>query len=73
MSKDGTTQTKFQAPGTRASYRLGNEPETNLELQFNYNYKMSKDKTDKAYVQGIFMLDGFKRHGSSNDFTVSNQ
>ncbi len=72
MSKDGTTQTKFQAPGTRASYRLGNEPETNLELQFNYNYKMSKDKTDKAYVQGVFMLDGFKRHGSSNDFTVSN-
>jgi len=72
MSKDGTTQTKFQAPGTRASYRLGNEPETNLELQFNYNYKMSKDKTDKAYVQGVFMLDGFKRHGSSNDFSVSN-
>ena len=35
MSEDGTTQAKFQAPGTRAVYRLGNEPDTNMELQFN--------------------------------------
>ena len=72
MSKDGTTQAKFKAPGARASYRLGNEPDTDLELQFNYNYKMSKDKTDNAYVQGVFMLDGYKTHGSSSDFSVSN-
>ena len=38
FSDGGSTQAKFQAPGTRASYRLGNESDTNLELQLNYKY-----------------------------------
>ena len=29
MSEHGETQAKFQAPGARAKYRLGNEPENN--------------------------------------------
>lgn len=72
MSENGTTQAKFQVPGTRAAYRLGNEPDTNLELQFNYNYDMSKSESDKSHVQGIIMLDGYKTHGESNDFSVGN-
>lgn len=68
MSESATSQAKFQAPGTRASYRLGNEPDTNLELQLNYNYEVND--SDNSYIQGIFMLDGYKPHGESNDFTV---
>lgn len=72
MSENGSTQAKFQAPGTRASYRLGNEPDTNLELQLSYNYKMNDFEFDNSHIQGIFMLDGYKEHGESNDFTVGN-
>ena len=70
LSESGNTQAVFQAPGARGKYRLGNEPETNMELQLNYNYAMSDSEPDKAYVQGIIMLDGFKRHGDSNDFAL---
>lgn len=72
LSESGTTQAKFQAPGTRAAYRLGNEPDTNLELQFNYNYDMGKSESDKSHVQGVIMLDGYKAHGESNEFSVGN-
>lgn len=70
MSESGTTQAKFQAPGARAKYRLGNEPETNMELQLNYNYEMNQAEYENSHIQGIIMLDGFKPHGESNDFTV---
>lgn len=72
LSESGNTQAIFQAPGARAKYRLGNEPETNMELQFGYRYKMSESELDQAYVQGIVMLDGFKRHGESADFAIDN-
>lgn len=72
MSESGNTQAKFQAPGARAKYRLGNEPETNMELTLKYNYDMDNSGDDKAHVQGVIMLDGFKAHGDSNSFTVDN-
>jgi len=72
ISESGNSQAKFQAPGTRAKYRLGNEPETNMELQLNYNYELNDSEFEKKHVQGTIMLDGFKSHGESNDFTVDN-
>ena len=68
FSETGTTQARFQAPGARAAFRLGNEPDTNLELQLNYNYVV--DKTDNSHVQGVFMLDGYKPHSESGDFSA---
>lgn len=72
MSESGDTQAKFQAPGARAKYRLGNEPETNMELQLNYSYDLNDPESENSHVQGVIMLDGFKSHGASNDFTVDN-
>lgn len=72
MSEHGYTQAKFQAPGARAKYRLGNEPETNMELKFVYNYKMNDPEAENGHIQGVIMLDGFKNHGDSRDFTVDN-
>ncbi|RDH84592.1 MAG: hypothetical protein DIZ80_03750 [endosymbiont of Galathealinum brachiosum] len=71
-SESGATQAKFQAPGARAKYRLGNEPETNMELQLTYTYDMKEPENENSHVQGIIMLDGFKHHGESNSFTVDN-
>lgn len=68
FSEAGTNQSRFQAPGTRSAFRLGNEPDTNLELQLTYNYEI--DPAEGSHVQGIFMLDGYKAHGESNEFSV---
>ena len=68
FSEAGTTQSRFQAPGTRSAFRLGNEADTNLELQLNYNYEI--DPIEGSYVQGVFMLDGYKTHGESNEFST---
>ena len=72
LSEHGNTQAKFQAPGARAKYRLGNEPETNMELKFIYSYDMKDPEAENAHIQGVIMLDGFKNHGDSTDFTVDN-
>lgn len=71
-SESGNTQALFQAPGARAKYRLGNEPETDFELQFNYTYKTNSPEFPKSYVEGVIMLDGFKPHGETNDFSIGN-
>lgn len=72
MSQGGNTQAKFQAPGARSIYRLGNEPETDLELQLDYKYEMKDPEYENSHVQGVIMLDGFKNHGETNSFTVGN-
>jgi len=70
LSDGGSTQAHFQAPGTRATYRLGNEADTNLELQLNYNYELNQPDNNNAQVQGIFMLDGYKAQGESNELSA---
>ena len=71
-SEKGATQAKFQLPGARAKYRLGNEPETNMELKLVYNYEIPEQALTDANVQAVIMLDGFKSHGDSASFTVDN-
>lgn len=68
FSEAGRTQSHFQAPGTRSAFRLGNEPDTNLELQLNYNYEV--DASENSLIKGVFMLDGYKADGESNSFAA---
>ena len=70
LSQSGTNQARFQAPGTRAAYRLGNEPDTNLQLTLKYNYDINQPENENSHVQGIVMLDAYKAHGESNDLAV---
>lgn len=70
MSQGGNTQAKFQLPGARSKYRLGNEPETDLELELDYKYKMKDPEYKNSHIQGVVMLDGFQAHGNTNDFSV---
>lgn len=70
FSEDGQTQAKFQLPGARSKYRLGNEPDTNMELQFDYTYKLKDPQNKNANIKSVIMLDGFKNQGESNDFSV---
>lgn len=72
FSDQGKTQTRFIMPGARGKYRLGNEPETNMELAFLHTYKLEEDASSDANITTNIMLDGFKSHGDSGDFTVSN-
>ena len=72
MSQGGNTQAKFQAPGARGKYRLGNEPETDIELQLDYKYAMKDPEYKNSHIKGVFMLDGFQTHGNTNSLTVGN-
>lgn len=71
LSEGGNTQTLFQAPGARSQYRLGNEPDLSIELQLDYKYKLKSTEFQNSYIEGIIMLDGFNRHGESNDLSVA--
>lgn len=71
FSEDGDTQAKFQLPGARAKYRLGNEPDTNMELQFDYTYGLKDPENKDAHIKSVIMLDGFANQGDSNSFSLS--
>ncbi|MBI2381263.1 MAG: carbohydrate porin [Gammaproteobacteria bacterium] len=66
-SEDGHGQAAFQAPGSKAKYRLGNEPDAFGELGLDYRYTTS-DGEDAPYWQGVVMLDAFAEHGNSSQF-----
>lgn len=68
FSQHGDTQAKFQLPGARAKYRLGNEPDTSLELEFDYTYKLTSPENKNANIQSVFMLAGYANQGDSNNF-----
>ena len=71
FSKNGETQAKFQLPEARSKYRLGNEPDTSIELKFDYTYQLKDPENPNANIQSIIMLEGYKAHGDSNDFNES--
>lgn len=72
VSDQGKTQARFIMPGARGKYRLGNEPETNMELAVLHNYQLQDAQSPDANITTYIMLDGFKSHGESSDFTVDN-
>lgn len=68
-SEDGGPQAQFQAPSARSKYRLGNEPDANLELAVSHRYRMEpelKSPTVHTYV----MIDGYAAH--NDDFEFNN-
>ena len=72
LSEHGESQALFQLPGARSKYRLGNEPDTNIELQLNYTFELKEPENKGANIQSVIMLDGYKRQGESNDFALDN-
>jgi len=61
VSEGDTSQARYILPGARAKYRLGNEPETNVELTLKYAYKpLGEDKK----IELVAMRDGFANHGT---------
>lgn len=61
VSEGGTSQARYIAPSARAKYRLGNEPETNVELALKYAYS---PKGENKRFELIVMRDGFASHGT---------
>lgn len=74
-SEDGNTQAKFIAPGAQSKYRLGNEPDTNIEIEFDYRWYVEKAETycdASPYTEFVFMLDTFAAHGNESDLEMDN-
>ena len=56
VGDDGTSQERFQAPGTGAAYRLGNEADTYIETGFSY-FHLTEDRDADSPIFGThFML-----------------
>ena len=57
LNGKGGQQVAFQAPGTEAKYRLGNEAETYGELIFVNNWLNPERDSDKAWMRTEFMIE----------------
>ena len=55
IDEDGTKQSRFQAPGAPAAYRLGNENDTYLETAFSW-YHLDEEKQNPPIFGTHFML-----------------
>ncbi len=58
QSSGGGTQARFQAPGARAGYRLGNEAHIGLEVGINFSYPLDETQTKK--IEALFFIADFK-------------
>jgi maltoporin len=57
LNSDGGQQVAFQAPGTEAKYRLGNEAETYGEFIFVNNWLNPNDHPGQAWVKTEIMVE----------------
>jgi len=57
LNSDGGQQVAFEAPGTEAKYRLGNEAETYAELIFVDNWLNPDHDSNKAWMKTEFMVE----------------
>ena len=55
VDEDGTSQSRFKAPGAPSAYRLGNENDTYMETGFSW-YHLNEDKADPAVFGTHFLL-----------------
>lgn len=58
LNSEGGQQVAFQAPGTEAKYRLGNEAETYGEFIFVNNWLNPDEHPDQAWVKTEIMIEG---------------
>ena len=57
LNSDGGQQVAFQAPGTEAKYRLGNETETYGEFIFVNNWLNPEEHPDQAWIKTEIMIE----------------
>jgi maltoporin len=55
VGDDGTSQERFQAPGSGAAYRLGNEKDTYLETGFSY-FHLDEDRDSDSPIFGTHIM-----------------
>lgn len=66
QSSGGETQARFQAPGATAAYRLGNEPDTNMELGSHFSYPLDGEKT--KIIKASYLAAAYSQYGNENTF-----
>lgn len=69
-SEGGKTMVNFAIPGGLSHYRLGNEPNTYAEVEFDYNHKL--DLESKKSFDLVFMLAGYSGFGDQQPFKLEN-
>ncbi len=57
----------FQAPGARAKYRLGNEPDTVFEAGLDHRFSAGANAPANSYLQGVFMISAYAGVGGASD------
>lgn len=62
-SNGGDTQVSFSAPGAGARYRLGNEPDFNVELLLQYTYLLEKANELGPSIRVVYKRDEFRNRG----------
>jgi maltoporin len=68
-SEGGATQAKFIAPGAQSKYRLGNEPDTNIEIELDFRWyteAAGRRGESAPYSEFVFMIDSYAEHGNSD-------
>lgn len=70
-SEGGTSQTRFKLPGARSAPRLGNEPETLVEVEFQYAYvdPVSNKQAFKVFAGRTH----YSTHGRDNELNYWSQ
>ncbi len=70
MSSDnGKTAAHFQAPGAGAKFRLGNESDTQLRFQLNYQNKPKG--TSETYTKVVVAVEDYQQLGNTRDFKMN--
>jgi len=65
LNSEGGQQVAFQAPGTEAKYRLGNEAETDGEYIFVNNWLNPEEHPDRAWVNREVMIEANTTNSTS--------
>jgi maltoporin len=65
LNSEGGQQVAFQAPGTEAKYRLGNEAETYGEFIFVNNWLNPEQHPDQAWVKTEIMIEANTTNSTS--------
>jgi len=63
----GAPMPAFQAPGSAAKYRLGNENDTVFEAGIDHRLAQPVGAPAGSYLQAVFMLNGYAAIGNSSD------
>lgn len=69
--KDGETMPVFIAPGAQSRYRLGNESDTNLEVNLDYRYHLDgKDAPNGRWVQLLGMISDYETNPNYDEVKI---